>query len=69
MQTEALNELVSKYKQTGFNFYPKIQLQRKTKVTDKELYAMMKEGLIERTMGLNDTLIILPKSTIEKIIR
>jgi len=61
--------LTDKYQETGFNFYPKVQLQRETKVTDKELHVMMKEGLIERAMGLNDTLIVLPKSTIEKIIR
>ena len=69
MKSNVMKVLTDKYQQTGFNFFPKLQLQRETKVTDKELHLMMKEGLIERAMGLNDTLIVLPKSTIEKIIR
>ena len=72
MQTEIneiMNELRTQYRATGFNSYPKIKLMRRTKATDRILHAMFKDGLIERQTGLNDTLILLPKSETSKIIR
>lgn len=62
MQTgkeRAMEELRSHYARTKFNSYPKIKLRHKTEVTDKELHALLKEGLIGRRRGLNDTNIVL----------
>ena len=65
MDQKAIDELVHHYMNTKWNYYPKVTLKNKTGVTDAELHEMMKSGLINRTKGLNDTLIMLSESQIQ----
>lgn len=59
MKQKVIDELVRHYRDTKWNYYPKVSLINNTGVTDSELHEMMKNGLINRTKGLNDTLIML----------
>lgn len=59
MEQKVIDELVHHYRNTKWNYYPKVALKNNTGVTDSELHEMMKNGLINRTKGLNDTLIML----------
>lgn len=57
MKQKVIDELIIHYKNTKWNYYPKVPLKTNTGVSDAELHEMMKDGLIERVKGLNDTLI------------
>lgn len=57
----ALDILNKHLEDTGWNFYSKIKLKRQTGISDKELFCMLKDGIISRRQGINDTLIILNK--------
>ena len=65
MEQKIIDELVHHYRNTKWNYYPKVTLKNNTGVTDSELHEMMKNGLINRTKGLNDTLIMLSESQMQ----
>ena len=65
MEQKVIDELVHHYRNTKWNYYPKVTLKNNTDVTDSELHEMMNNGLINRTKGLNDTLIILSESQMQ----
>lgn len=65
MEQKVIDELVYHYRNTKWNYYPKVALKNNTGVTDSELHEMMKNGLINRTKGLNDTLIMLSESQMQ----
>ena len=65
MEQKVIDELVYHYRNTKWNYYPKVTLKNNTDITDSELREMMKNGLINRTKGLNDTLIMLSESQMQ----
>ena len=65
MEQKVIDELVYHYRNTKWNYYQKVTLKNNTGVTDSELHEMMKNGLINRTKGLNDTLIMLSESQMQ----
>ena len=65
IEQKVIDELVHHYRNTKWNYYPKVMLKNNTGVTDSELHAMMNKGLINRAKGLNDTLIMLSESQMQ----
>ena len=59
MEQKVIDELVHHYRNSKWNYYPKVTLKNNTGITDSELHAMMRKGLINMAKGLNDTLIML----------